>query len=171
MRGATVNVGVVKIGPEGGSPPGMIIIAIHSWLHSNPIWAKLSEDFSCTVPVIRFEHKQLGVPFALVIESENAFKTGVLLQQYRIIDPRFAVLTVAFRTFARICYLDQPELGSLPPHAYTLMVLFYMQHDKVLPVLHEMSPNKDDPDSYLSNLLSVVYFCFVNIIDILQINL
>lgn len=152
LRGATVNVGVVKVGPEAESPPGMIIIALLNWLLSNPIWTKISEDFSCTVPVIRFEHKALAVPFALVIESENAFKTAVLLQQYRIIDPRFTTLTVAFRTFARICYLDQPELGSLPPHAFTLMVLFYMQHDKVLPILHEMSLDKEDPNSYLSKV-------------------
>lgn len=112
----------------------------------------------------------MGVTFAMVVESEAAHKTTVLLQQYRMIDPRFAVLTVAFRTFARICCLDQPELGSLPSHAFTLMVLYYLQQDHVLPVLHQLKKS-DAEDDYLSKSLSsclrLFPMMYVNIVSLL----
>ena len=66
-------------------------------------------------------------------------------------------MTVAFRTFARICRLDQPELGSLPAHAFTLMVLFYMQQERVLPVLHQLKAS-DNEDDYLSKFMDYLYF-------------
>jgi DNA polymerase sigma len=113
----------------------------------------ISDDLNCRTPIIHFHYEQMGVTFAMVVESEAAHKTTVLLQQYRMIDPRFAVLTVAFRTFARICCLDQPELGSLPSHAFTLMVLYYLQQDHVLPVLHQLKKS-DAEDDYLSKSLS-----------------
>lgn len=85
----------------------------------------------------------------MVADSENPFNTSILLNQYRLIDPRFTVLTIAFRTFARICHLDKPDLGSLPAHAFTLMVLHYMQQENVLPVLHELKASSDEAE-YLS---------------------
>ena len=154
---SNTNVGLVEISPET-KKDGLIAIRVLNWLQ-NPAntFRYINDDLNCRTPVIHFQHDRTGVTFAMVVESENAYKTSVLLQQYRLIDPRFAVLTVAFRTFARICRLDQPELGSLPAHAFTLMVLFYMQQERVLPVLHQLKAS-DNEDDYLSKFMDYLYF-------------
>lgn len=172
MKDSTVNIGLIKtVGATAplsaqSVAPGLIIISILNWLRLPPhplpappqpvggvLWTNIVDDFNCRVPVIHFTHAPTSVRFSLVIESECAYKTAVLIRHYTRIDPRLAVLTVAFRTFVRIGCLDQPELGTLPPHAYTLMVLFYMQQKRVLPVLHQMGERvKDDPESYMSKI-------------------
>lgn len=140
-----MNVGLVETSPEV-KKDGLIIVRVLAWLQTtaSTTFRYISNDLNCRTPIIHFNHDLLNVSFSLVAESDNAYKTTVLLQQYRMIDPRFAVLTVAFRTFARICHLDKPELGSLPAHAFTLMVLHYMQQDKVLPALHELKASEDE---------------------------
>lgn len=147
MKASNVNVGLVEVSPEV-KKDGLIIVSVLSWLQgpASTVFRYINDDLNCRTPVINFIHEQSGVSFAMVVESENAFKTSILLQQYRLIDPRFAVLTVAFRTFARICRLDQPDLGSLPAHAFTLMVLYYMQRDRVLPVLHELKASANEEE-------------------------
>ena len=66
------------------------------------------------------------------MDSENAFKTSCLLNEYRLLEPRLAALVVGWRVLARHAQLDQPELGTLPPHAFSLMVLYYLQQQKVV---------------------------------------
>jgi len=132
LKGSTVNIGLIKINdPAATSSLGLIIISILNWLHlqqhPNGPWTDIVEDLNCRVPVIHFTHAPTAVRFSLVVESECAFKTAVLLRQYAQIDPRLAVLTVAYRIFARIGCLDQPELGTIPPHTFTIMVLFFLQ--------------------------------------------
>lgn len=78
-----------------------------------------------------------------MLENDNAFQTTLLLREYRRLDQRFAVLTVAFRIWARICQLDQPDLGTLPAHAYSLLVLYFMQQHGILPVLHNLKCTKE----------------------------
>ncbi|KAK4026185.1 hypothetical protein OUZ56_015202 [Daphnia magna] len=150
LRASDVNVGLLEISPDT-KKDGLIIIQVLSWLRgpASNTFRHISDDLNCRTPVIHFRYEQMGITFAMVVESENAYKTTLLLQQYRDIDPRFAVLTVAFRTFARICSLDQPELGSLPSHAFTLMVLYYLQQDRVLPVLHQLKKS-DREDDYMT---------------------
>lgn len=150
LKASNVNIGIIDVSPEV-KKDGLIIIRVLSWLQgpASTTFRYISDDINCRTPVIHFLHEITGVAFALVVDSDNAYKTSVLLQQYRLIDPRFAVLTVAFRTFARICRLDQPDLGSLPAHAFTLMVLYFMQHSRVLPVLHELKKGAAE-DEYLS---------------------
>lgn len=136
LKDSDVNVSLVFVEPKDEPISRLMIINIFNWLQTNPIWIKVVEDFNCRVPIIRFTHQQLNVSFSLVIEEESSYKTGVLFKEYQQLDSRFAVLTVAFRTFARICGLDKPDFGSLPSHAFNLMVLHYLQQVKVLPVLH-----------------------------------
>ena len=81
--------------------------------------------------------------FTIVLSNDNAYKTTLLLREYQRLDPRFAVLTVAFRIWARICVLDQPDRGTLPAHAYPLLVLYFMQQHQILPVLHRRKPQEN----------------------------
>ena len=154
LKDGSVNVGLIRINPESSSSSsaGLMIISVYHWLQQQPqLWTNLTEDLNCRVPVIRFQHTPSGIRFDMVVESENAYKTALLLRQFREIDPRLTVLTVAFKTFARICSLDQPDLGSLPPHAFTLMTLFYMQKEGVLPVLHKKGDGEAPlTESYLT---------------------
>ena len=88
-----------------------------------------------------------------------------MLLQYRQLDDRFTVLTVALRVLAAKCELDQPELGTLPPHTFAIMVLYFMQQNGMLPVLQQVPAadapadrhnNKNNSHNYLSK--SKIYF-------------
>jgi len=48
-------------------------------------------------------------------------------------------LCMVFRTWAQICKLDRQHEGSLPPYAFALMTIFFLQKHKYLPVLHEVA--------------------------------
>jgi len=144
LQNSNVNLSLVKRGSLTDSP-GLIIISILNLLRSySSTWGNVEEDFNCRVPIIHFEDLQQQVKFSVVVDNDNAYQTTLLLREYQRLDRRFAVLTVAFRIWACICELDRPELGTLPAHAYSLLVLYFMQQHDILPVLHRRKSKKED---------------------------
>lgn len=159
LLNSSVDLGLTE-NAETSESFGLIIVSILNLLRQNSTWGQIEEDFNCRMPIIHFQDVQLGVKLSVVVDNENSFKTSVLLRQYQLIDDRFAVLTVAFRTWARICYLDQPDLGTLPSHAYSLMVLYFLQQHRVLPVLHKAYPDDVKDESNDESFLSTCSLSF-----------
>ena len=148
LKTSTVNVGLTKTNPDVATPAGLMIIYVLNALRQSTVWIDLREDLNTRVPVINFRDAQLNVLFSLGFDNENAYKTSCLLQQYLLLDKRFGMMVVVFRALARMCQLDQPDLGTIPPHAYSLMALYYMQQENYLPVLHKQTDVEQEKDSY-----------------------
>ena len=144
VQNSNVNTSLVKTGPMEASS-GLIIISVLNLLRSRPTnWGHVEEDFNCRVPIIHFDDVQYSVRFTVVVDNDLACRTSLLLRQYQLLEPRYAVLTVAFRIWAATCQLDQPELGTLPTHAFSLLVLYFMQQSGLLPVLHRSIKGNDE---------------------------
>ncbi|CAF1189981.1 unnamed protein product [Rotaria sordida] len=62
-----------------------------------------------------------------------------MIRLYIRFDPRVLPLLRLFRFFAKICSLDKPDLGTLHPIVFHLMLIHFLQQiqEPVLPCLHE----------------------------------
>ena len=132
---------LVSAEAESKTANGLTIVAVLRVLRQAAgVWADVQEDFGGRIPVVHFRDVQLGVRFSLTAWHDNAYKTSILLQRYALFDSRFILLTVAFRVLFRMCAMDQPDMGAVPPHSCALMVLYYLQQENIVPVI----PATDD---------------------------
>jgi len=64
------------------------------------------------------------------------------------------------------CKLDSVDTGMWPPHAFPLLLVYFLQQLKepVLPVLHELidAPNvENEPNIYLGEYCLLVYIIYL----------
>uniref|UniRef100_A0A8C5LWS9 RNA uridylyltransferase n=1 Tax=Leptobrachium leishanense TaxID=445787 RepID=A0A8C5LWS9_9ANUR len=87
-------------------------------------------DFHARVPVVVFREKQSGLLCKVSAGNENTCRTTKLLAALGRLEPRLIPLVVAFRYWAKVCQLDRPEEGGLPPYVFALLVIFFLQQRK-----------------------------------------
>ncbi|XP_029826435.2 terminal uridylyltransferase 7 isoform X1 [Ixodes scapularis] len=102
-------------------------------------------DFLAKVPRFRFVDGPTDLKCEISLNNSNSIKTSRLLADYASLDPRVQSLGVIFRYWGHVCKLDRQERGTLPPHAYPIMVIYFLQQCKppVVPVLHELTGGSD----------------------------
>jgi len=61
-----------------------------------------------------------------------------------------------------MCQVDNPDEAALLPHAFPLLVVYFLQRKKIIPVLHEMVDAKNDPYAYLGTYPSFSIVLNVN---------
>ena len=73
------------------------------------------------------------------MNNQNAIQTSRLLSDYVNLDPRVRVLGVCLRYWARLCRIDRQKEGTLPSHAFPLLLIHFLQQEKkpVLPCIHD----------------------------------
>ena len=97
----------------------------------------------------------------LSLNNHLAFQTSALLRDYVRIDPRVKTLLIGLRFWAHICKLDRQAEGTLPPHAFALLMIHFLQRLRapLLPCIHDFIPEKDktlqENDSYMSKYLYI----------------
>uniref|UniRef100_A0A2R5LKV9 Putative s-m checkpoint control protein cid1 n=1 Tax=Ornithodoros turicata TaxID=34597 RepID=A0A2R5LKV9_9ACAR len=148
LKDSNINVELV-FGKEDNCAD--ILTAASEALSKNVECNTLMKKFEDRVPRIQFVDRRSNLTCELCVNNSNSQKTTKLLADYASLDPRVKTLGVAFRQWARVCALDSQDRGTLPPHAYPIMTIYFLQQCKppVLPVLHEMKKN-DDTESYTS---------------------
>uniref|UniRef100_A0A2K6LI07 polynucleotide adenylyltransferase n=1 Tax=Rhinopithecus bieti TaxID=61621 RepID=A0A2K6LI07_RHIBE len=82
--------------------------------------------------------------------NENACLTTKHLTALGKLEPKLVPLVIAFRYWAKLCSIDRPEEGGLPPYVFALMAIFFLQQRKepLLPVYL---------GSWVSNIFLLIY--------------
>ncbi|CAH1242765.1 ZCCHC11 [Branchiostoma lanceolatum] len=123
--------------------PSEILAKVEQILAKEESFAEVESNFSAKIPCISFKDRESGLQCILSTGNDAAISTCKLLATYARIDSRVRTLGLAFRYWARMCHLDCQSEGSMPPHAYIIMTVYFLQNHQppLLPVLHEAIPD------------------------------
>ena len=109
----------------------------------------MTEEFSSKIPTIKFmTHSNLQCELSL--SNSHASDTSRLLRDYYLLDPRVGTLGVAFRYWASLVRLDRQAEGSLPPHALSILLVYFLQQQSspVLPCIHNFLDKNNEEALY-----------------------
>lgn len=147
LKTSNVN---MDLTPLGKADCAQLFVGTGDLLQESTEYTQVTKDYLSKVPRIRFKDVASKLSCEISLNNSNSQKTSKLLDDYASLDRRVKILGVAFRLWAKHCGLDQQDRGTLPPHAFAIMTVFFLQQCKppVLPVLHEMKDGKES-ESYL----------------------
>ncbi|KAM4706980.1 terminal uridylyltransferase 7 [Discoglossus pictus] len=113
-----------------------VLLLVQDSLKQSDLFSDFDTDFHARVPVVVCREKESGLLCKVSAGNENASLTTNHLAALGRLEPRLLSLVVAFRYWAKLCGIDQPEEGGIPPYVFALMVIFFLQQrkDPVLPV-------------------------------------
>ncbi|XP_066997183.2 terminal uridylyltransferase 7 [Anabrus simplex] len=136
LKNSDVNLNLTV--PSGLSPHKVMKIVLQL-LEDHSDTVKVELDFKSDLPKILFDNKFNKLHCVLCLNQRNAVEISKLLSKYEEMDKRVHPLSVIFRLWAKECLLDRVDSGTLPPYAFSLMTVFYLQQmkDPVLPVIQE----------------------------------
>ncbi|PNF19443.1 hypothetical protein B7P43_G03611, partial [Cryptotermes secundus] len=141
--------------PEEKSP-AQGLAAASDLIASIEAYSKVERDFTAEIPAVRFIDNGTNLPCVLTVQHNHSHKIALLLSQYATVDERVRTLGIAFRFWGQHCKLDNAEAGTWPPHAFSLLVVYFLQQVRspVVPVLHELQTTAGsdlNPDIYLDS--------------------
>ncbi|XP_072927139.1 terminal uridylyltransferase 7-like isoform X1 [Hemitrygon akajei] len=113
-----------------------VLVQVQESLRNSISFIDVEAEFHARVPVILCRDKQSGLLCKVSAGNENAWLTTCHLAALAKFEPSLTPLVIAFRSWAKLCHLDCPEEGGMPPYAFALMVIFFLQQrsECVLPV-------------------------------------
>lgn len=93
------------------------------------------------IPNITLSHRITNTTLNVTCYSERRFNLAQLLRVYLLLDSRAEQLSTLVKIWANACGIDNPDRGSYPPHAYVIMMIYFLQRSEppVLPCLHDLS--------------------------------
>ncbi|XP_053152190.1 terminal uridylyltransferase 7 isoform X2 [Hemicordylus capensis] len=115
--------------PANMSQPDVLLLVQESLMNSE-FFIDIDADFHARVPVVVCKEKQSGLVCRVSAGNENACLTTNHLATLGKLEPPLVSLVVAFRYWAKLCCMDRPEEGGLPPYVFALMVIFFLQQRK-----------------------------------------
>nr|XP_034350566.1 terminal uridylyltransferase 7-like [Arvicanthis niloticus] len=146
FRDSDVNIDVQF--PTVMSQPDVLLL-VQECLKNSDSFIDVKTDFHAGVPLVVCRDKQSGLLCKVSAGNENAWLTTKHLTALGKLEPRLVPLVIAFRYWAKLCSIDHPEEGGLPPSVFALMAVFFLQQRKepLLPVylgswIEEFSLNK-----------------------------
>lgn len=133
FRDSDVNIDVQF--PAIMSQPDVLLL-VQECLKNSDSFTDVDADFHARVPVVVCREKQSGLFCKVSAGNENACLTTKHLMALGKLEPRLVPLVIAFRYWAKLCSIDRPEEGGLPPYVFALMAVFFLQQRKepLLPV-------------------------------------
>ncbi|XP_010603803.1 terminal uridylyltransferase 7 isoform X1 [Fukomys damarensis] len=133
FRNSDVNIDVQF--PAIMSQPDVLLL-VQECLKNSDSFTDVDADFHARVPVVVCREKQSGLLCKVSAGNENACLTTKHLSVLGRLEPRLVPLVIAFRYWAKLCSVDRPEEGGLPPYVFALMAVFFLQQRKepLLPV-------------------------------------
>ena len=129
--------------------PHLVLLTALEVLQESAEYAQVVEEFTAKIPLIKFQTS--GFTCELSLSNHQAFQTSQLLADYWALDPRVRTLGTAFRFWANLVRLDRQAEGTLPPHTFAILLVYFLQQQTkpVLPCIHEWLDQRDD-DTYVA---------------------
>ena len=87
------------------------------------------------IPILTFSHKETGLEFDICADNPLPQYNTELLRTYSKCDPRVRKLIVLVKTWAKRKGIGSSSSGHLSSYSWSLMVVFFLQIAKVVPVL------------------------------------
>ncbi|XP_062064507.1 terminal uridylyltransferase 7 isoform X3 [Lepus europaeus] len=133
FRNSDVNIDIQF--PAIMSQPDVLLL-VQECLKNSDSFIDVDADFHARVPVVVCREKQSGLLCKVSAGNENACLTTKHLTVLGKAEPKLVPLVIAFRYWAKLCSIDRPEEGGLPPYVFALMAIFFLQQRKepLLPV-------------------------------------
>ncbi|XP_006900927.1 PREDICTED: terminal uridylyltransferase 7-like isoform X1 [Elephantulus edwardii] len=133
FRNSDVNIDIQF--PITMSQPDVLLL-VQECLKNSDSFIDVDADFHARVPVVVCKEKQSGLLCKVSAGNENACLTTNHLTALGKLEPKLVPLVIAFRYWAKLCSIDRPEEGGLPPYVFALMAIFFLQQRKepLLPV-------------------------------------
>lgn len=98
-------------------------------------------EYEKSIPSVNFrlKSKDFNLKFEILLYGQRSYETSMLIKKYGQLDKRFLTLARCLRIWANACSLDDQESGTWPPHAFTIMLIHFLQKREppVLPYLQE----------------------------------
>uniref|UniRef100_A0A452QDS7 RNA uridylyltransferase n=1 Tax=Ursus americanus TaxID=9643 RepID=A0A452QDS7_URSAM len=101
------------------------------------LYIDVESDFHAKVPVVVCKDRKSGLLCRVSAGNDMACLTTDLLAALGKLEPVFTPLVLAFRYWAKLCYIDSQTDGGIPSYCFALMVMFFLQQRKppLLPCL------------------------------------
>lgn len=115
---------------------------------------------SAKVPIIKFEHTESQLEGDISLYNILGQENTQLLRSYTEIDDRVTPLGFMMKKFAKLCHIGDASKGGLSSYAYSLMVIYFLQHcsPPVLPVLQELHEGDGPCPEVLIDGCNTYYF-------------
>eukprot|EP00092_Neocalanus_flemingeri_P000521 GFUD01000553.1.p1 GENE.GFUD01000553.1~~GFUD01000553.1.p1 ORF type:complete len:1415 (-),score=480.00 GFUD01000553.1:1102-5346(-) len=152
LRSANVNLDL-QITAE--QKPHLALLKALQVLQDSPDYLEVVDEFTAKIPTIKFL-TTTGLACELSLNNHHAYQTSSLLKDYWSLDPRMRTVGVAFRYWACLVRLDRQAEGTLPPHTFAILLVYFLQQQTkpLLPCIHEfLDPGNEDV--YISPLESL----------------
>uniref|UniRef100_A0A8C0KCZ1 polynucleotide adenylyltransferase n=1 Tax=Canis lupus dingo TaxID=286419 RepID=A0A8C0KCZ1_CANLU len=114
-----------------------LLIQVLGILKKSVLYIDVESDFHAKVPVVVCKDRKSGLLCRVSAGNDMACLTTDLLAALGKMEPVFTPLVLAFRYWAKLCYIDSQTDGGIPSYCFALMVLFFLQQRKppLLPCL------------------------------------
>ncbi|XP_043920126.1 terminal uridylyltransferase 7 isoform X2 [Protopterus annectens] len=126
-----------------------VLLEVQDALKSSEYFENVDTDFHVRIPVVVCTEKQSGLVCRVSAGNLSACETTEHLAAIAQREHQLIPLVVAFRYWAKLCCIDKPDEGGLPPYVLALLVIFFLQQRKepVLPVyfglwIKDFSPSR-----------------------------
>ncbi|XP_014396725.1 PREDICTED: terminal uridylyltransferase 7 isoform X2 [Myotis brandtii] len=113
-----------------------VLLLVQECLKNSDSFIDVDADFHARVPMVVCKEKKSGLLCKVSAGNEHACLTTNHLTALGKLEPKLVPLVIAFRYWAKLCSIDRPEEGGLPPYVFALMTVFFLQQRKepLLPV-------------------------------------
>ncbi|XP_021573023.1 terminal uridylyltransferase 4 isoform X7 [Carlito syrichta] len=134
LKSSDVNIDI-KFPPKMNHPD--LLIQVLGILKKNVLYVDVESDFHAKVPVVVCKDRKSGLLCRVSAGNDMACLTTDLLAALGKVEPVFIPLVLAFRYWAKLCYIDSQTDGGIPSYCFALMVMFFLQQRKppLLPCL------------------------------------
>uniref|UniRef100_A0A8C3VV79 RNA uridylyltransferase n=1 Tax=Catagonus wagneri TaxID=51154 RepID=A0A8C3VV79_9CETA len=134
LKSSDVNIDI-KFPPKMNHPD--LLIQVLGILKKSVLYIDVESDFHAKVPVVVCRDRKSGLLCRVSAGNDMACLTTDLLAALGKMEPVFIPLVLAFRYWAKLCYIDSQTDGGIPSYCFALMVMFFLQQRKppLLPCL------------------------------------
>ncbi|XP_019598413.2 terminal uridylyltransferase 4 isoform X7 [Rhinolophus sinicus] len=134
LKSSDVNIDI-KFPPKMNHPD--LLIKVLGIFKKSVLYVDVESDFHAKVPVVVCKDRKSGLLCRVSAGNDMACLTTDLLAALGKMEPVFIPLVLAFRYWAKLCYIDSQTDGGIPSYCFALMVMFFLQQRKppLLPCL------------------------------------